>query len=104
MRNISPSGAQFYRVTKDFSVGHSSWAHEGQMVQVNHIMSETGNPRSAVLQQSLESTGCVACGMIFGVIFGTALCNINGTFLMKITLFRGNFCIISAFPIENIES
>ena len=40
------------------------------MVQVNHIMSETGNPRSAVLQQSLESTSCVAFGMIFGVIFG----------------------------------
>ena len=70
MRNISPSGAQFYRVTKDFSVSHSCWAHEGQTVQVNHIMSETGNPRSAVLQQSLESTSCVACGMVFGVIFG----------------------------------
>ena len=70
MPNISPSGAQFYRVTKDFSVGHNSWAHEGQMVQVNHIMSETGNPRSAVLQQSLVSTGGVACGIIFGVVFG----------------------------------
>lgn len=70
MPNISPSGAQFYRVTKDFSVGHNSWAHEGQMVQVNHIMSETGNPRSAVLQQSLVSTGGVACGMIFVVVFG----------------------------------
>ena len=28
----------------------------------------------------------------------TAICNINGTFLIKIILFRG---IISAFPIEN---
>jgi Ca2+/Na+ antiporter len=34
-------------------------------------------------------------------LVGTAIYNINGTFCMKVTLFRGTFCIISSFPIEN---
>ena len=68
MRMPSASGAQFYRVTKDFSVGgHSGWAHEGQLVQVNHIMAVTGDARSAILQQSL-SQGCASA--IFGTVFG----------------------------------
>jgi hypothetical protein len=73
MRMPSASGAQFYRVTKDFSVGgHSGWAHEGQLVQVNHIMAVTGDARSAILQQSLSqgAVGCAITSAIFGTVFG----------------------------------
>jgi hypothetical protein len=48
----SSTGAQFYRVTKDFNVPSTEWAQEGQAVQVSHITGQTGDARSAVLRNA----------------------------------------------------
>jgi hypothetical protein len=42
------------------------------MLQINHIMSVTGHPTSARLQQALDesATGRVACGAVCGIFFG----------------------------------
>lgn len=66
--------AAFWMVTKEVR----SWAKEGDVVQMNHIMSVTGNPCSAVLEshQMHPLGNCVclqccgaACIFLFGTVF-----------------------------------
>ena len=47
--------AQHLLITKDFTVGHGDWAHEGGMVQVNHLLSATGDARNVTLVAEMSA-------------------------------------------------
>ena len=70
MPTPSATGAQFFRVEKSFfQVPVAEWANVGQALQVNHIMSTTGDARSAVRATAVETPpeGLASFGFIFGV-------------------------------------
>ena len=47
--------AQHLLITKDFVLGHGDWAHEGAMVQINHLLSATGDARNAILVAEMSA-------------------------------------------------
>ena len=47
--------AQYLLITKDFETGHGDWAHEGAMVQINHLLSATGDARNATLVSEMSA-------------------------------------------------
>lgn len=47
--------AQHLLITKDFQTGRGDWAHEGAMVQINHLLSATGDARNATLVSEMSA-------------------------------------------------
>eukprot|EP01043_Picozoa_sp_COSAG02_P003294 COSAG02_NODE_80_length_40128_cov_591.169002_12_plen_154_part_00 len=79
MPNPSSTGAKYFKVTKEFrNVKQSSRVERGEKVQVNHLMSLTGDPRSVILEQDLQAkrqlqrgtVTCVLCTCSCGLVIG----------------------------------
>ena len=46
--------AQHVLVTGNFEVNPDNWAHEGSVVQINHLLTATGDVRNAILVSEIE--------------------------------------------------
>jgi hypothetical protein len=57
VRMLEPTPtAQHILVTKDYEVNQDNFAEEGSVVQINHLLTATGDARNAILVSQIEST------------------------------------------------
>jgi hypothetical protein len=79
--------AAFFQVTKEVQdLDRNQWAEEGDVVKMSHIMSVTGNPRSAILESDMHREGWRALRLVFEILVGTVF-----IFFFIVTLFVGTF-------------